>query len=225
MGAMNIPKIDRDIQQAVLDEIAWDTRVSPAHVAVEVDNSIVTLTGTAPSLAKKLAAEDAAHRVAGVRDVANDIAVGVAPGAVQPTDTEIAGAIRQALLWDVFVPEAQIHTSVSNGVVTLRGRVETLVQRHDAARAIGSLAGVLAVDNLITVERPQISPTVVRAAIFQALERRAQREVDRIDLDVSDGKVTVSGMVHSWTEREAVIGAVRGTRGVDTVVDELLITG
>jgi osmotically-inducible protein OsmY len=38
-----------------------------------MDDGVVTLTGTVSSSAKRHAAQEAAHRVAGVLDVANDI--------------------------------------------------------------------------------------------------------------------------------------------------------
>lgn len=213
---------DAQLQQAVLLELAWDSRVEPNEIGVQVANRVVTLTGAVSSWAKKLAAEEAAHRVFGVLDVANDLVVKV-PSHGRPSDTEIAAAIRQALLWDVFVPEQSVHSTVRDGIVTLTGSVEYPMQRDDAARAIRNLAGVCAIDNQIVVNRPKVSKVAVRDAIHAALERRAQRDSDRIDLAVDEGRVTVSGTVHSWSERQAVLGAARGTRGVETVIDDLHI--
>jgi osmotically-inducible protein OsmY len=204
-----------------MEELAWDTRVSPGEIAVRVDDGIVTLTGNVSCLAKKLAAEDAAQRVAGVLDVANDIAVAQKEDAYD--DTELASAIRHALQWNVFVPDERIHSSVSHGVVTLRGSVETLAQRHEAACAVGALDGVVAIDNLIEVKRHVVAGPAVRAEIQHALQRRAQREVESITITVEDGAVTLTGPVHSWTEREAVLGAARGTRGVVQVIDQLFL--
>lgn len=70
---------DSAIQQSVLRELKWDTRVDETEVGVEVDSGVVTLTGTVDSWAKRVAAQEAAHRVAGALDVANDIEVRV-PG-------------------------------------------------------------------------------------------------------------------------------------------------
>lgn len=44
-------KIDPDIQQDVLRELAWDTRVSPREVGVLVKDGGVTLVGTVESWA------------------------------------------------------------------------------------------------------------------------------------------------------------------------------
>jgi hypothetical protein len=72
-------KDDHAIHQAVLQELIWDMQVEETEVGVEVDQGVVTLTGTVRSYAKKMAAQEAAHRVTGVLDVANDIQVSV-PG-------------------------------------------------------------------------------------------------------------------------------------------------
>ena len=71
--------LDSEIQQAVLRELHWDTRVDETDVGVEVDRGVVTLTGTVDSYVKQLAAQQAAHRVTGVLDVANDMHVKI-PG-------------------------------------------------------------------------------------------------------------------------------------------------
>jgi osmotically-inducible protein OsmY len=64
-------KTDIQVQQDVLRELKWDNRVEDTEVGVEVESGVVTLTGTVTSYAKRMAAEDAAHRVAGVLDLAN----------------------------------------------------------------------------------------------------------------------------------------------------------
>src|SRR5579884_4316782 len=79
-------KSDSEIQQDVYDELEWDSRVEATHIGVVVENGVVTLRGTVRSHAERLAAQEAAHRVAGVLDVANDIDVKI-PGSLAKTDT------------------------------------------------------------------------------------------------------------------------------------------
>lgn len=215
-------KPDPQIQQDVLNEMKWDTRVEPNEVGVEVDNGIVTLTGTVSSWAKKVAAQEAAHRVAGVLDVANDLVVKIA-GSTERSDTDIAAAVRNTLQWDVFVPDKDIQSSVAGGFVTLTGVVDTATQREDAARAVRNLAGVRAVDVQITLHQHEVTPEELRAAIHDALERHADRDAGRIRIDVEGGRITLYGDVHSWRDRQAIVGAVTGTRGVDSVIDRLRI--
>jgi osmotically-inducible protein OsmY len=217
-----IIRTDSEIQQDVLRELKWDTRVEETDVGVQVDGGVVTLTGTVSSWGKRFAAEEAAHRVRAVLDVANDISVRP-PGTPGRTDTEIAKAVRHALEWDVFVPEDRVQSTVSGGVVTLKGDVESWTQRDDAERAVRNLSGVRGVTNRLEVKPPKVAASEVRNSIEDALERQAEREAKRITLDVQDGRVTLSGPVHSWAEREAVVGAAKGTPGVRNVQDQLRI--
>lgn len=217
-----LTKTDPGIQQDVLQELKWDTRVDETDVGVEVDSGVVTLTGTVSSWAKRMAAQEAAHRVGGVLDVANDIEVKL-PGTPGRTDTEIARALRQALEWDLFVPEERIRSTVTDGRVTLEGEVDYWSQRDDAENAVRNLAGVRSVTNQIAIKPPQVASQDVRRAIEEALERRAEREAQRFNLEVHDGRVTVSGIVDSWAQRAAVVGAAKGTPGVRAVDDHLRV--
>jgi osmotically-inducible protein OsmY len=221
MGTAN--RNDAELQQKVIRELGWDTRVEATDIGVEVHAGVVTLTGAVSSWAKKLAAQDAAHRVAGVLDVANDIEVRI-PGAAGRTDTEIAQAVRSALEWNVLVPDKRIQTTVSNGVVTLSGNVDYWTERQAAERVARELGGVKAVVNKMEIlpARP-IEADDVRRSIEAALERHAARHADKIVLQVKDGHVTINGVVHSWAEREAVVGAARGTPGVTDVQSHLRV--
>jgi hypothetical protein len=89
--------MDAQIHHDVLEELKWDSRVEETEVGVQVAGGVVTLTGTVTSWAKRLAAQEAAHRVIGVLDVANDITVKAAGGLTR-TDTEIAQAVLTCLL-------------------------------------------------------------------------------------------------------------------------------
>jgi osmotically-inducible protein OsmY len=215
-----IKKADTQIHRDVLEELKWDSRVDETEVGVQVTGGVVTLTGTVTSWAKRVAAQEAARRVIGVLDVANDITVKV-PGGLGRTDTEIAQAVRRALEWDVFVPEEKITSTVTDGWVTLEGTVERWSQRNAAERAVRNLTGVKSVVNKITVTPPKLVTEGVQKAIEQALERRAEREARQIRVDVRDGAVTLTGSVHSWAERKSVLAAARFTPGVRTVEDHL----
>jgi len=216
-------KVDRDIQQDVACELAWDTRVSPVEIGIAVKDGIVILTGSVKSWAEFRAVGDAAHRVGGVLDVVNDLSVQTSANN-QRTDTEIAGAVRHALEWDVTVPEMQIRSTVSHGTVTLEGSVALWSERADAERAVERLTGVKRVINHIEVQPGQaVDVAAAHKAVERALERHAEREAGHINLQAADGAVTVKGTVQTWSERDAVVGAIRGTRGVHRVVNELVL--
>src|SRR5258707_14144657 len=100
-------RTDEDIQRDVLDELKWDSRVQVNEIGVVVKDGIVTLTGWVDSYMKKLAAEAAAHRVPGVKAVANDIEARL-PGSAERTDADLAKALIDALRGGEAIPADKI---------------------------------------------------------------------------------------------------------------------
>jgi osmotically-inducible protein OsmY len=215
-------KTDARVRSDVLSEIAWDPFVRDVPVNVAVAQGVVTITGQAQSMAKHLSLVDAVHRVQGVLDVVDEMTIAPAPAAVK-SDDDIARAVREALQWDVFLPDERISTTVSGGTVTLRGTVPSWSNRMDAERCVQRLTGVRSVVNRVTVEPPAADPGAIKLQIERALERRAEREARRITVSVQDGTVTLSGAVHSWADRNAVERIAGTSPGVRTVDDRLVV--
>jgi osmotically-inducible protein OsmY len=191
---------DRELQQDVLRELAWDPSVDAAHIGVAVKDGIVTMTGHVPSYADKWAAEKAAKRVHGVRAVANELEVRL-PGSSKRTDEDIATSAVNALRANISVPAEQIKAIVENGWITLEGEVNWQFQKDAAESAVRYLPGVTGVTNLITV-KPRVSPNELKKKIEEAFRRSAEFDAARITIDVTGGKVTLRGTVKSWAERE-----------------------
>jgi osmotically-inducible protein OsmY len=213
-------RTDAELQQAVLRELTSDTRIGQADLGVQVDGGIVTLNGKVSSWAERNAAQEAAHRVGGVFDVANELHVQPA-GATLRSDADIARAVRDTMEWDVFVPDKQIRSTVSSGRVTLQGQVSFYRQREDVEKAVRDLVGVRAVVNQIEVVPPPVAADDLRKSIRAALERQVEREAGQIDLKVEEGRVAISGVVHSRHELDAILGAVKGTPGVCAIENGL----
>ena len=214
-------RTDSEIRQQVQRELLWDSRLWSADIQVAVHEGVVALTGTVSTYAKKLAAQEAAHRICGVLDVANDVEVKTNGRA--RTDTAIAKAVRHALEWNTLVPEDRVQSTVSDGWVTLEGDVKVWREREDAENAVLNLSGVMGVINKIQVSPPKVNPDELRLQIEDALERRADREAEHLRVEVKDGAVDLWGRVHSWQEKRAVIGSISHAPGVRQVQDHLRI--
>jgi osmotically-inducible protein OsmY len=210
---------DEDIQRDVLAELKWEPRVAPNEIGVVVKNGIVALTGWVDSYLKKWAAEEAAHRVRGVKAVANDIEVRL-PSTAERTDADIAAAAVRALEWDAAVPVDKLDVTVSKGWVTLKGEVEWQFQKKDAERVVRRLGGVRGVSNLIIV-KPRLSATELKEKVQQALVRSAQLDANRIVVEVQGTKAVLKGTVRSWAEREEAERAAWSAPGI-TAVENLI---
>ncbi|WP_046111369.1 BON domain-containing protein [Aquincola tertiaricarbonis] len=212
---------DAEIQSEVLSELKWEPRVQAPEIGVAVKDGVVTLTGWVDSYTKRWGAEEAAHRVRGVKAVANDIEVRLSTGGERP-DPEIAAAAVRALQWDALLVPEKIDVTVSKGWITLKGTVDWQYKKYEAERAVRSLAGVKGVSNLIDV-KPKAHPDEIRKQVEQALVRSAQTDAGRISVEVDGGKVTLKGTVRAWTERQEAERAAWRAPGVVSVDNRITI--
>jgi osmotically-inducible protein OsmY len=214
-------KSDKQLKQEVEDELEWDPAVTATEIGVEVSGRVVTLSGHPLSYAEKLAAEKAAHRVAGVKGVVVEMQVRL-PRSDARSDADIAEAVRSILHWTVCVPDDAVKVQVERGWVTLSGTVDWAYQSHVALRSISHMRGVVGVSNQIEV-RGDVDSGDVATKIREAMQRHAQREANHIDIAVRDGTVTLTGKVDSYADRDVMRGAAWNAPGVRAVVDELQV--
>jgi VCBS repeat-containing protein len=214
-------KIDSQLQADVLSELKWWPSIDAAHIGVTAQDGVVTLTGQVANYSQKLAAEDSAKSVYGVKGIANDIQV-VLPQSNTRTDQDIAQAVLDALKWDYEVPADKITVTVKQGWVTLEGSVDWQYQKDAAARAVRYLNGVSSLTNTIIV-KPKAKWIDVKNEIEDALRRNADLEARRIEVTTDEGRVTLYGSVSSWSARSQAVDAAWSAPGVLSVKDELTV--
>lgn len=160
---------DQTITEGVVSALKADSLVEVDEIDVEVTRGVARLTGEVDSWFERGAADDAAARVRGVREVDNDLIVdnpreqlGYDPYVdiwsiyeydwyepetprILRQDSVIAAEVRSELWWSPFVEEGEIEVSVENGVATLTGRVDSFAERRAAAENAfeGGAAGVI----------------------------------------------------------------------------------
>ncbi len=213
-------KTDEVIHDNVIEELNWDPEVSARDVGIEVDDGVVTLTGTVGSMTKKLAAERAVFRINGVRAVANDISVRALGTS---DDTDIANAAATAIESNVLVPKDKLEITVKNGKVTLTGEVDWEYERAAALAAVRLLSGVRDVINHIRLKPAPVSREVVRSGIEQALVRSAEIDADRIQVVAEGAHVLLTGTVHSWLEKQLAGEAAWRAPGVSAVTNQIVV--
>jgi osmotically-inducible protein OsmY len=212
---------DKQLQENVLAALEWEPSIDSADIGVTVDHSVVTLRGDVHSFTEKATAERVALGVYGVKALANDLTVRLTDGQTR-TDSDIALAASNAFKWSTEVPAERVTISVSRGWLTLKGEVDWHYQRDAAARLVRDLRGVTGVANEISV-RPRVSATDVQSKIEAALTRSAELDARRIHVGTRDGKVTLTGNVTSWTERQEAERAAWAAPGVREVDDRLVV--
>ncbi len=211
---------DKQLKQAVLDELKWEPSVNAAHIGVTTKDGVVTLMGSVESYAEKHAAETATLRVKAVKAVAEEIEVKL-PFSVKHGDAEIAAAAVDRLAWNVSVPKDAVKVAVSKGWVTLTGTVHWHYQHDAAADAVRTLWGVTGVSNQIAI-KPMANAGNIKSDIMVALHR-SWFSPDRISVATHDGKVTLTGTVEYWDERALAGTTAWAAPGVTSVTNDIRV--
>ena len=103
---MERKKTDSEIEQWVLRELGLEQGVGSLEICVQSRDGVVTLNGTVPNDANKLAAQHAAHRVVGIAGVVNDIRV--KPGSAQMRKRSTTVVPSEPFNPNVLVPPTQV---------------------------------------------------------------------------------------------------------------------
>jgi osmotically-inducible protein OsmY len=213
---------DKQLQQSVLDELAWDPSITSAHIGVAARQGVVTLSGHVPTYWEKRSAETAASRVKGVKAVAEEIKVQPIGDEAWEDDT-IAGRALASLASNSSLPKDRIKLAVEKGWVTLTGQVDWKYQKTAAEYDVHRLIGVVGITNNIMI-KPDVQAYEVREKIAKALERIAPFDSTRISITTDGGKVTLGGDLRNWYERDIVETAAWSVPGVTDVKDEISLT-
>lgn len=214
-------KSDSEIKKDVEAELQWDPDVDATDIALTVKNGVVTLAGFAPSYSQKFQAERDVKRVAGVVGVANDIEVRI-PAVDQRPDPEIARDAVNALSTQLPLSSKNMKVTVNNGWITLEGEAEWYYQRERAEEAVRFVKGAKGVINMIEV-KPKATPSEIKRKIEEAFKRSAEVDANNIQVETTDGQVTLKGTVHSWFEREEAERAAWSAPGVRKVEDRITV--
>jgi osmotically-inducible protein OsmY len=146
-----------------------------------------------------------------------------APAAAR-TDEEIREDVLAELRWDARVQPSEIGVIVDNGIVTLTGWVDSYTKRWAAEEAAHRVRGVLAVVNDIEVRLPSSAARPdpeIAAAVIRALESDGFVPIDKLEVTVSKGWVTLRGEVEWQYQRqdaERVVRRLAGVRGVSNQI-------
>jgi osmotically-inducible protein OsmY len=219
MGTSLLWQTDTQLHDAVQHQLDWEPEFNAHDIAMTASDGVIALTGFVNSYAEKLAAEQTVKRVRGVRGVANDIQVKLRD---ERTDPEIAKDAVYALRTHTSVPNRTTVT-VRNGFLTLEGTVEWMYQKAAAGSAVMFVKGVKGVSNRILIS-PEASTGEVKIKIEEALRRSAEVDARRVRVDVDHSTVTLSGDVHSWTEKQEAERAAWAAPGVTHVENHIAVT-
>lgn len=214
-----------EIKKNIIDQLFWDARVDASSITVEFTDGIVRLNGTVPTFLAREAAEEDVWAIPGVSSVQNNVAVRHPSLAQIPSDAEIKDILSSILQWDPDIVSSDVLINVENGNITLDGSVPSLWQKARIEEIAAEINGVISLHNRLTVvPAAHYVDELIAKDVVAALDRSADINVNTVDVQVSDGRVVLSGNVSSYNALKAAENCARYTDGVIEVINNLLIT-
>ncbi len=206
---------DSKIKKAVNDNLILDDFVRSYKIDVKVNDGIVTLTGNVDNIIRKDRAGDIAESIKGVRSVVNRVNVQVP----DVPDDSIVKKAERTFLRDPALESYEITFKAQDGTLTMEGQTDSWAEKQLSEKVAKSIEGVSAVENDIDVEYDEVRPDIeIKAEIEKRLKFNPYIFEGLIDVNVTDGNVTLSGEVGSMREKSLARGEalIYGVKSVST---------
>lgn len=224
MNASMTKTRDNEIQDRVEQSLEWAPEVESAKIGVSVHDGVVTLYGEVPSYWQKIMADKIALKTRGVSAIADEIVV---HRLTDPrSDSDIALAASNLIMWNDDVPEESVKIKVQDHVLTLTGEVSWNFEREAAYRSVKHLEGLRDIRNRITLKpRPHANAADTEVLIRRAIMRHASLDASRVHASVDGTRVILTGTVSSHAEKVAAAAAAWSSPHVDHVENKITVDG
>ncbi|WP_445672368.1 BON domain-containing protein [Pseudomonas inefficax] len=237
------PVQDARLQGALQTALSLNRMLNPFHIEVAVDGKQARLSGEVENEVERQLAEHVALATRGIEQVDNQLQVNaqlverpleLRAYAQRLEDATLAAVIRARLLWSRITEKAPIEVQSSAGVVTLRGKVDSVEAKELAGVLARTTEGVHLVNNLVSLDTAAmakaretpvgtpVGPQPSDSWIIDKIQNsyRFSRNLDGLNLKVAseEGLVRLSGEVVSPEQKTIAVEIARqiiGVRGVD----------
>jgi len=147
---------DLEIKTLVSEELSQNAELAGKHIATDVKNRTVTLSGTVETAAQKNQAEHIAWQVTGVQGVTDNLSAANAQTNPDSIDDKLAHRVEFELFSTKAISLKTVQIHADNGTVTLSGNVTSRAEKLLAEKTAQSVEGVRkVVDNLSAPDEAQ----------------------------------------------------------------------
>jgi len=142
------------------------------------------------------------------------------------TDAELQRHVMDELKWEPTIQAAEVGVAVKDGVVTLSGSVESYGKKWAIERAAKRVFGVKAVTDKIKVTlggSHKRADKDIAELVTRVLDNNLWVPSDRVKVMVQDSRITLSGDVDYYYQKDHAEDAVRHLIGVLGVINSITI--
>ncbi len=238
------------IKSKLVTTYTLNSRLNPFAIEVEVNQGIVTLSGTVETNVDRDLAVELARGVSGVNDVMNLLQLDdtLVPHAKHErdfadyvNDANVTAQVKLRLLWNATTEGLRINVTTRDGIVTLSGTVDSEARRNLAIRIARDTQGVREVvaelevkptetladkareharQSFLTTKRV-MTDSWITMKVYSSLTFESGIDTSRIKVNTQNGVVSLSGKVRSESEHRRILETTRSVVGVKKVVDKL----
>ena len=217
----NEQKIQQDINKQLQENKAWK------NVQANVNNGVVTLTGTVDLFRDKAKLDEKIRKRSGVAELKDDVLVAGASVADLKLQETLADKLRYDRIYFGHVFN-NLTLEVKNGVATVGGVVHDSTDKASALAEVTGTPGVKGVVDQIKIAPTSFYDDRLRLQIARAIYRRLPPEYALdpqapIRIVVVNGNVDLYGVVDSKIDRQLAEFQARSVPGVFSVNDHLVL--
>jgi osmotically-inducible protein OsmY len=149
---------DANITARIQMRLLWNETTEGLNIDVDTKNGAVSLAGAVHSEEERQTAAQIARRTEGVTEVRSDLKVAsgetlshearkaALEAGREISDAWINATVAASLSFDTTINHGAVDVETENGIVTLKGRVPTLLQKQGAGEIARGTSGVREVD-------------------------------------------------------------------------------
>lgn len=185
-----------------------------AKITAASAGGVVTLSGTASSLAAKEEAGDLAKKADGAKSLSNNVQVAAVP------DPNIVAAINSTIAAHDVAKKVQVNAASAQGVVTLNGTANSMAAKDEVGDLAKKVSGVKVVSN--NVQIVEVPDSKILADINALFAANGVAKVAQINVTVVHGAVTLTGTAQSPAARDEAEDLAKKQGGVQSVVNNVI---
>ena len=231
---------DDRIESSAKQSYVFKTYLSGDDINIQSMDGAVTLTGTVSGESHKSLAGDTVASLPGVKSVDNKLAIKGEVPAVN-SDAWLITKVKTALLFHRSVSATATEVFAKNGIITLRGKADSMAQKNLTTEYAKDVEGVKSVNNEMTVPTAVMKPgekTVgekvdavtesiddasITAQVKMTLLYHRSTSALNTTVETKEGVVELGGKARNAAERDLATKLVSDVYGVKRIVNTMIV--
>ena len=194
-------KSSDEIRSAIIKRVVNNEHLPYSDIRISIQDRIVILQGEAPTLYIKEKAAQVIKTIKEVRTVINRLKL----KEYHVNDARLQNQVYDSLKTNMLTKNSQIESSIRLGVATLKGVVHLNAVKKCASSIVKKIHGIKGVYNDLYISpRFNITGVKIKETLLFSLKNNPFVYNRFIDVKISNGVVTFSGMVGSMAEKQEV---------------------